>query len=242
MDEFRKQILDTEGNFDKLQSRSSVRKARLFSVACCNLLTPWITESTCRLAIKLSEQFADGKVGKHVLAAARKAFAASERMRLRRESEIRGLNKSLRLLRENVRPIVWSATWDACHYAVRADAWDAARLCQRAVRVVLQSIPADVVEKSLPQFGPRSDLPTGILEDIFGNSFSPVEFDSRWRTSDVLGLARAIYDDKAFERMPILADALMDAGCEDEQVIAHCRGERPHVRGCWVVDLVLGKQ
>jgi len=54
-------------------------------------------------------------------------------------------------------------------------------------------------------------------------------------------MARGIYENKAFERMPILADALMDAGCEDEQIIGHCRGEVPHVRGCWVVDLVLGK-
>jgi len=67
-------------------------------------------------------------------------------------------------------------------------------------------------------------------------------FDPRWRTSDVVDVARGIYEDKAFERMPILADALMDAGCEDEQIIGHCRGEGPHVRGCWVVDLVLGKE
>jgi hypothetical protein len=80
-----------------------------------------------------------------------------------------------------------------------------------------------------------------ILRDIFGNPFRPVTFDPRWRTSDVVGLAQAIYDDKAFERMPILADALMDAGCDEEQIIAHCRGDGSHVRGCWVVDLVLGK-
>ena len=80
------------------------------------------------------------------------------------------------------------------------------------------------------------------IRDIFGNPFCPVAFDPRWRTSDVVGLARAIYEDKAFERMPILADALMDAGCEEEQVISHCRGDGPHVRACWVVDLVLGKE
>ena len=81
-----------------------------------------------------------------------------------------------------------------------------------------------------------------LIRDIFGNPFRPVTFDARWRTSDVVGLARAIYDEQAFERMPILADALMDAGCEDEQIIGHCRGDGPHVRGCWVVDLVLGKK
>jgi hypothetical protein len=80
-----------------------------------------------------------------------------------------------------------------------------------------------------------------LFDDIFGNPFHPVRFARQWRTSDVLGVARGIYDDRAFERMPILADALMDAGCEDEEIIGHCRGKGPHVRGCWVVDLVLGK-
>ena len=80
-----------------------------------------------------------------------------------------------------------------------------------------------------------------LLRCIIGNPFHAVALESRWRTSDTIGLARAIYDERAFDRLPILADALMDAGCEDEQIIAHCRSEGPHVRGCWVVDLVLGK-
>jgi hypothetical protein len=81
-----------------------------------------------------------------------------------------------------------------------------------------------------------------LLRDIVGNPFRPVAFDPRWRTADTVGLARAIYEDRAIERIPLLADALMDAGCADEQVIWHCRGDGPHVRGCWVVDLVLGKE
>ncbi|HJZ91318.1 MAG TPA: hypothetical protein VKE40_10635 [Gemmataceae bacterium] len=81
-----------------------------------------------------------------------------------------------------------------------------------------------------------------ILRDVLSNPFRPVAVDPRWRTADVAGLARAIYEDKAFDRLPILADALMDAGCADEQVLAHCRGEGPHVRGCWVVDLVLDRR
>jgi hypothetical protein len=84
--------------------------------------------------------------------------------------------------------------------------------------------------------------PLQLVHEIFGNPFRPVTFDPRWRTSDALGLARSIYEDRAFDRMPVLADALMDAGCADEQVLGHCRGGGPHVRGCWVVDLVLGKE
>ena len=81
-----------------------------------------------------------------------------------------------------------------------------------------------------------------LLNEISSSQANPVTFDPRWRTSDVVGLARAIYDDRAFERMPILSDALMDAGCENEEIIGHCRGDGPHVRGCWVVDLILGKE
>ena len=55
-------------------------------------------------------------------------------------------------------------------------------------------------------------------------------------------IAQAIYDDRAFDRMPILADALEDAGCTDRAILDHCRSEGPHVRGCWVVDLLLGKE
>jgi hypothetical protein len=81
-----------------------------------------------------------------------------------------------------------------------------------------------------------------LIRDIFGNPFRPVTLDPRWLTSTVLDLARTIYDERVYERMPILADALMDAGCDSEEIINHCRGEGPHVRGCYVVDLILSKK
>jgi hypothetical protein len=66
-----------------------------------------------------------------------------------------------------------------------------------------------------------------------------VVVDPSWRTQDVLAIARGINADLAFDRLPILADALQDAGCEDGQLLGHCRGPGPHVRGCWGVDLLL---
>lgn len=66
--------------------------------------------------------------------------------------------------------------------------------------------------------------------------------DPRWLTSTVIDLARSIYDGRAFDKMPILADALMDAGCNNQEIIEHCRGESEHVRGCWIVDLLLGRE
>jgi hypothetical protein len=80
-----------------------------------------------------------------------------------------------------------------------------------------------------------------LLRDIFGNPFRPVSPDPSWRTSDVLALAQGIYEERAFDRMPILADALQEAGCDNTDVLGHCRGPGPHVRGCWVVDLLLGR-
>lgn len=84
-----------------------------------------------------------------------------------------------------------------------------------------------------------------ILLDLFGNSFRllpPLPSTVLlWNDGAVRRLAQSIYDDRAFDRLPILADALLDAGCGDEELIQHCRSEGPHVRGCWAIDLVLGK-
>jgi hypothetical protein len=81
-----------------------------------------------------------------------------------------------------------------------------------------------------------------LLRDIFGNPFQPVTFQPAWQTPTVVGIANGIYSDRAFDRMPILADALEKAGCDNPDVLLHCRGDGPHVKGCWVVDLVLGKE
>jgi hypothetical protein len=81
-----------------------------------------------------------------------------------------------------------------------------------------------------------------LLRDIFGNPFRPVTFEPEWRTSTALALAKQMYDSRDFSAMAILADALQDAGCENDDVLSHCRDANGvHVRGCWVVDLVLGK-
>jgi hypothetical protein len=83
---------------------------------------------------------------------------------------------------------------------------------------------------------------TELLRDIFGNPFRPVTIARSCRTPTVVALAKAIYADRAFDRLPILADALEEAGCDDTEVLAHCRGDGPHVRGCFVVDLLLDKR
>ncbi len=79
------------------------------------------------------------------------------------------------------------------------------------------------------------------FRDVAGNPFRPVEFRPAWLTSDVVGLASAIDATGYFDRLPILADALEEAGCTSENVLRHCREQDVHVRGCWVIDNLLGR-
>lgn len=84
-----------------------------------------------------------------------------------------------------------------------------------------------------------------LLRDIFGNPFRPVSLPPAFLQSKdnaVVRVAEAIYYDRAFDRLPALADALERAGCDNYEILNHCREPGPHVRGCWVVDLLLGRE
>jgi hypothetical protein len=84
-----------------------------------------------------------------------------------------------------------------------------------------------------------------LIRDIFGNPFRPVTIDpswAAWADGTVRTLAEAIYAERAFDRMPVLGDALEEAGCDNEDILRHCREQRDHVRGCWVLDLLTGRE
>jgi hypothetical protein len=83
---------------------------------------------------------------------------------------------------------------------------------------------------------------TALLREIFGNPFRPVTINPPWLTLKVKTLAQCIYDDRAFDHLTSLAATLEEAGCNDTEILEHCRVPGSHVRGCWVVDLVLGKE
>jgi hypothetical protein len=82
-----------------------------------------------------------------------------------------------------------------------------------------------------------------VIRDVFGNPFreSP-KFNKKWRTSAVMAVAGTMHQSRTFDSMPILGDALEDAGCDSTDILSHCRTEAIHVCGCWVVDLTLGKE
>ena len=123
-------------------------------------------------------------------------------------------------------PKLWPTPW-AC---ANPDAFKSALFTlQNATRIADRSTD---IKSSHPD----------ILRDIFGNPFRPISVDPSWRSATVVALAEGSYQDRAFDRLPILADALQDAGCDYPDILDHCRGPGPHVRGCWVVDFLTGRK
>jgi len=133
------------------------------------------------------------------------------------------------LLSERRDRVLAHAAW----YASAMNVWNSWRRRAHTIRIVRYLLAYD-----------RAQAPyqAALLREFFGNPFRPVTVDPGWRRSDVVALARDIYAERAFDRLPILADALQDAGCDSDDLLTHLRGPGPHVRGCWALDLVLGKE
>ena len=214
-----------------LRGKASDRKLRLFACEICEHLCGIICElfpkkgltpdnEDAWKALRVAEQFANGLLHKpDELAAAHDAASAT-------------LNRHRWMeyaLLSTARPSAWEA---ADQVAVAVDSFIADELSSDAEsqqRIGAAGIGETAYEATF-------------LRDIFGPlPFRAVTLNPGWRTANVTALAQAIYDERAFDRMPILADALEDAGCDQTDILNHCRQPGEHVRGCWVVDLVLGK-
>ncbi len=132
----------------------------------------------------------------------------------------------------------------ACQGAGDQAAWYAAATnANIAARNAARSAQAGVARS--PLLGSEAAellVQAELVWEIFGDPFRPVSLDPLWRTSNVFKLAQTIYDEQVFDRMPILADTLEKAGCDNADVLAHLRGPGLHVPGCWALDLVLGKK
>jgi hypothetical protein len=207
-----------------LQGKISERKARLFAVACCRRMLAWAEAGAeARRAVDVAERYADGQAGPAELRAAEAAVT----------SELPAA--------------------EACALAADSeDMVDAAVDCARRAAEAVGESAADQRERFLPDVEDRdrrsriaqfaeTEVQAILLSDIAGNPFRPVRLDPGWRTPEVVSLARTIYDRPAFDHLPALADALETAGCSNEDVLAHCRGQGVHARGCWAVDLLLEK-
>jgi hypothetical protein len=137
----------------------------------------------------------------------------------------------------------------AAMHAAHGIATTAARLASQSAALAVADAPLAVFSGSrllvgaLPrEYSGERAAQAELARDDFENPWRPRRVRPEWLTSTVVALARGIYADRAFDRMPILADALQDAGCDDDEILNHCRDAREHARGCWVVDLLLGKK
>jgi hypothetical protein len=194
----------------------SERKRRLFASACCRRVLNLLPDKRNRVAIEGLELFADCMISPEQLARAAESAWDARRV----ESSEAGRTAGL--------AIRYAASPELTEVFAETAARDAAYAVGEA--------------NGIDSLNSEAAAQANLLRDIFGNPFRPVAFAPSWRTSAALDLARAMYESRDFAAMPILADALEDAGCENGDVLAHCRGDGPHVRGCWVVDLVLGKE
>jgi hypothetical protein len=141
------------------------------------------------------------------------------------------------------------AARDAARALKRRSAWGSARA---AARSAVEAVAHGPVWRAVP-ISQRLDTcealrtaekraQVDLLRDLFGHVFLSVALEPAWLTPRVAQTAQAIYEGRRVEDLPILADALEDAGCGEAAILDHCRGPGPHVRGCWAVDLLLGKE
>jgi len=202
--------------------KMSERKEELFSLACIGRISHLFTERT-RGAIKTREKYLLGK------ATAEELTQASWECLWARSnagSPLRFTGNIQERSTENSR--AWAAE------AISSTGYLVPDLAARAVACTHRvNVLAGYSEEKAHQ--------RNLLRDIFGNPFRPVTLDPAWKTATVVALAEAIYADRAFDRLPILADALEEAGCTSGELLNHCRQPGEHVRGCWAVDLLLGR-
>ena len=198
------------------EQKKNHRKLLLWACGCCRRLGGLLEDDRSRAAVDVAERKADG-------------LATKDEVKVAREAAKR--------VPQVTRPLRGTAA----EWAASAAVWllhpSAAEFSQTAVI----RAAAATAESGATTREAEEQTQFELLRDVFGNPFRPVAFDPSWRTSTVVALAQQMYDSRGFSPMPVLADALQDAGCDNEAILAHCSEPGPHVRGCWVVDLILGK-
>jgi hypothetical protein len=216
-----------------LEGKVSDRKLRLFACACCRMVWHLLPDERTRGAVEAAERFADGLADAAELEDAR--LAASARCRFGGGAPYAAAE--------------CAETGDAGWHALAAAAYAAKAAARRRPKgpppgwLSHYGLPENLYARSEHSARKAVNLAhAALLRCLLGNPSRAVAPDPGWRTSTVVQIASGIYADQAFDRLPILADALQDAGCDHPDVLAHCRGEGPHARGCWVVDLLLGKE
>jgi hypothetical protein len=228
----------------KGERRRSGRKLRLFAVACCRRKWDLLVDPRSRRAVEAHEEYADGLIEKAALASASDEAGDATRDFGRRIDQDGVKNR---------------AAWAVAQLQVRLKAevvaisitlvagWEAYIPLQNLPTLSGEDNEERVAGYSRNQAAMRAEeqAQAGLFREIFGNPFRPLTIDPAWldwNGGTIPRLAEAIYRERAFDRLPILADALEEAGCADADLPAHCRREAGHVRGCWALDALLGRR
>jgi hypothetical protein len=204
---------------DHLGRQARSRKLRLFAVACCRRAWEHLRDEACRRAVEVAEGFADHRVSNQEREQATRDVRALCGPRAR-------------------------ACYGLAYHVVRGTRYTFVNARIAAAHANWTVTGTQMVGDNAAAEAAESAAQCGLLRDIYGNPFRPAALDPAWLVWDggtIQKLAQAIYDERAFERLPVLADALEEAGCANEDLLGHCRQTAEHVRGCWAVDLLLGK-
>jgi hypothetical protein len=222
-----------------LRGRASDRKLRLLACACCRRIwhLPDSVETSHR-AVETAERFADGLVQEEEIRQAEQAAwdawypdeaTPREQMGFTATAAFASVaGRPFRLARENGH-VIERTVWENCVRSIRDVLWVAGK----------EEVEGRFEPERDRQF--RNEV-AQLMRCVIGSPFRSALFNPAWHTPTVLAMSQVLYEDRAFDRLPILADALEDAGCDNQDMLDHCRGPGPHVRGCWVLDLILGKE
>jgi Uncharacterized protein conserved in bacteria (DUF2199) len=195
------------------RSKPSDRKVRLFNAAVCRQFWDYLPEAS-QAILSESELPADGLLQ-----------VSSDELCWRANAAVAPIDRQYptkQFPNAEVRIQRYAAV-AVCYAVISNDLWGAAAALDEIDSTAKQSHST-------------------IIRDVFGNPFRSSDLHSAWLTPKVRVLAEQIYDDRTFERLPALAERLATAGCENDDVLAHCSHGGQHVRGCWVVDLILGRK
>jgi len=207
---------------DHLEGRTTDRKLRLFAVACCRRIWHLFDDERSRTAVEMTERYADGIADTNAYHSAMEAASLVD--------QEQGTGE----------PTPATAAWLIAYYPP----FDAAYTCGiTSVLADKESLKsrADWWETHVKEGEDEAKSQISLMRCIFGNPFRPVILDPAWLTPIVSERAQRIYDERVFDQMPLLAEALQATGCDDPEILNHCRNASEHAKGCWVIDLLLGK-
>jgi hypothetical protein len=201
--------------------RGSARKLRLFAVACARRVPSDLIDDDCRRLLDASE------------ASAEDLITPPQRRKIEQP-----VIKLAQGHEDAWREALHNNQWKSVAYR-KYKAISACGLTSQADRDMMRFTAVEAADATLdPQAEKRYQ--SKLLRDIYGNPFQPVAFSPTWRSAEVTALANEIFASWELKKFRALARAL--SGCDHAAILKHCRGKEPHVHGCWVIDLILGKK